>query len=157
MPACCHSAVRVDGSAGAGAGVAWSAPKSSGRGWLGSCRALEAARRMVLQSIVNPELERIASKGTSLPVSDYKSALQEKLQAIGRPQPTYVLVKERGPEHSKIFTVEARLQALPNNGKAEFVGRADGSTKKNAEQDAARQVLEYLGAAAGIEPSRESR
>ena len=118
---------------------------------------LEAARRMVLQSIVNPELERIASKGTSLPVSDYKSALQEKLQAIGRPQPTYVLVKERGPEHSKIFTVEARLQALPNNGKAEFVGRADGSTKKNAEQDAARQVLEYLGAAAGIEPSRESR
>jgi ribonuclease-3 len=118
---------------------------------------LEAARRMVLQSIVNPELERIASNGRSLPVSDYKSALQEKLQAIGRPQPTYVLVKERGPEHRKTFTVEARLQALPNNGKAEFVGRADGSTKKNAEQDAARQVLEYLGATPGVEPPRESQ
>ena len=36
------------------------------------------------------------------------------------------------------------MQPLENGGKAEFVGRADGSTKKNAEQDAARQVLEYL-------------
>ena len=106
---------------------------------------LDAARRLVLQSIVIPELERIASNGSSLPVTDYKSALQEKLQATGRPQPTYALVKERGPEHSKTFTVEARLQPLEGTGKAEFVGRADGSTKKNAEQDAARQVLEYLG------------
>jgi len=73
---------------------------------------LEAARRFVLQYIVTPELDRIASNGSSLPVTDYKSALQEKLQAIGRPQPSYVLVKERGPEHSKTFTVEARLQPL---------------------------------------------
>jgi dsRNA-specific ribonuclease len=56
-------------------------------------------------------------------------------------------VKERGPEHSKTFTVEARLQPLESTGKAEFIGRADGSTKKNAEQDAARQVLEYLATA----------
>jgi len=54
------------------------------------------------------------------------------------------LVKERGPEHSKTFTVEVRLQPLNPEGKAEFIGRADGSTKKNAEQDAAHQVLEYL-------------
>jgi len=106
---------------------------------------LDAARELILRTIVVPELERIASQGSSLPVTDYKSALQEKLQASGRPQPTYTLVKERGPEHSKTFTVEARLQPLDNGGKAEFVGRADGSTKKNAEQDAARQVLEYLG------------
>ncbi len=106
---------------------------------------LEAARRFVLKYIVTPELERIASNGRGLPVTDYKSALQEKLQAIGRPQPSYVLVKERGPEHSKTFTVEARLQPLDHDGKAEFVGRAEGSTKKNAEQDAAHQVLEYLG------------
>jgi dsRNA-specific ribonuclease len=53
-------------------------------------------------------------------------------------------VKEQGPEHSKTFTVEARLQALDTESRPEFVGRAQGSTKKNAEQDAARQVLEYL-------------
>src|SRR5256885_4500695 len=104
----------------------------------------EAARQLVLQQIVSPELERIALNGTGLPLSDYKSALQEKLQAIGRLQPTYVLVKEHGPEHSKTFTVEARLQAPEPERKADFVGRAEGTTKKNAEQDAARQVLEYL-------------
>ncbi len=102
---------------------------------------MEDARRFVLQRIVNPELER---NGSSLPVTDYKSALQEKLQANGRPQPTYVLVKEHGPDHSKTFTVEARLHKTDHHGKAAFVGRAEGSTKKNAEQDAARQVLEYL-------------
>jgi ribonuclease-3 len=104
----------------------------------------EAARQLVMQQIVSPELERIALNGTGLPLSDYKSALQEKLQAIGRSQPTYVLVKEHGPEHSKTFTVEARLSSAENNGKPEFVSRAEGSTKKSAEQDAARQLLEYL-------------
>jgi len=121
---------------------------------------LEAARCFVLQSIVNPELDRIALNGSGLPVTDYKSALQEKLQATGRPQPSYVLVKERGPEHSKTFTVEVRLQPLDMDGKSEFVGRADGSTKKNAEQDAAHQVLEYLAtvpAEAGGRPRRNER
>jgi ribonuclease III len=102
---------------------------------------MESARRFVLQKIVTPELER---NGSSLPVTDHKSALQEKLQAYGRPQPTYVLVKEHGPDHSKTFTVEARLHNPDHNGKVAFVGRAEGSTKKTAEQDAARQALEYL-------------
>src|SRR6266699_358727 len=56
---------------------------------------LEAARPFILAQVVAPELERIASNGSMLPVNDYKSALQEKLQATGRPQPQYVLVKER--------------------------------------------------------------
>jgi ribonuclease III len=105
---------------------------------------LQAARDLVRRRILEPELERIARNGSRLPVNDYKSALQERLQAVGRPQPAYVLVKERGPEHSKTFTVEARLLSRETPAKTEFVGRAEGSTKKNAEQDAARQVLEYL-------------
>jgi dsRNA-specific ribonuclease len=40
--------------------------------------------------------------------------------------------------------VEARLPAADNHTQPEFVGRAEGSTKKNAEQEAARQLLEYL-------------
>jgi dsRNA-specific ribonuclease len=55
-----------------------------------------------------------------------------------------VLVREQGPEHRKVFTVETRLRSQDTPGDMEFVGRAEGSTKKNAEQDAARQVLEYL-------------
>ncbi|HVO82549.1 MAG TPA: ribonuclease III [Terriglobales bacterium] len=107
---------------------------------------LQTARHLILQYIVAPELERIARHGEGLPVTDYKSALQERMQALGRPQPSYLLVKEQGPEHSKIFTIEVRLQAPDASAKAEFVGRAEGSTKKNAEQDAARQALEYLAA-----------
>jgi ribonuclease-3 len=105
---------------------------------------IDPVRTFILGQIVEPELQMVLANGSSLPVTDYKSALQETLQAAGRPQPFYVLVKELGPEHSKTFTVEARLQVTDSQGKPEFVGRAEGSTKKTAEQGAARQVLEYL-------------
>jgi ribonuclease-3 len=118
---------------------------------------MEPARAFVLETIVQPELLRIASIGTGLPVTDYKSALQEKLQAAGRAQPSYVLVKEQGPEHSKTFTVEARLRGLNGHSEIEFTGQAEGLTKKNAEQDAARQVLEYLAGAGASEQQRKGR
>ena len=105
---------------------------------------LETVRRVVLQHIVTPEVEHMARNGSSLPLTDYKSALQEKLQAGRAISGSYVLVKELGPEHSKTFTVEVRLQAPGNHGETAFVGRAEGSTKKNAEQGAARQALEHL-------------
>jgi len=104
---------------------------------------LEAARKLILQRIIQPELEEFVSTGRAAKVTDYKSALQETLQASARPQPAYVLVKESGPEHQKTFTIEARLLAL-GTGQVEFVGRAQGATKKTAEQEAARQVLEHL-------------
>ena len=110
---------------------------------------MDPVRRVVLDQILLPELENLARNGHSLPVTDYKSALQEKLQAIGFPQPSYILVKQQGPEHQKTFTVEVRLPVGASESKAEFVGRAEGSTKKNAEQDAARQVLAHL-AQAGV-------
>jgi len=105
---------------------------------------MEAVRKLILQCIVQPELEHMNPETGRVPVTDFKSALQEVLQAAGRPQPSYVLVKEVGPEHSKTFTVEARLHGARPAGKPEFVGRAEGSTKKRAEQEAARQVLDYL-------------
>jgi len=103
----------------------------------------EPAQRLVRDRIITPELDRVVHHG-SLPVTDNKSALQERMQALGRPQPVYLLVKEQGPEHSKTFTVEVRLPSAENGGPPEFVGRAEGLTKKNAEQEAAGQVLEYL-------------
>ena len=103
---------------------------------------LETARKFILQTVVVPELERMNPASGGVPVMDFKSALQETLQATNR-QASYVLVKEAGPEHSKTFTVEVRLSSV-GQGKIDFIGRAEGSTKKKAEQDAARQVLEYL-------------
>jgi ribonuclease-3 len=109
---------------------------------------MEPAREFVVREIIVPEVDLIASSGLNLPMSDYKSALQEKLQAVGRAQPAYVLVKENGVEHNKTFTVEARLHSMNDLGRPEYIGRASGSTKKSAEQESARQVLEYLASIA---------
>lgn len=70
-------------------------------------------------------------------ITNFKSALQELAQSRGLPQPRYSIVRERGPEHSKTFTVEVRV------GK-EWTGQADGRTKKVAAQRAARGVYERL-------------
>jgi len=118
---------------------------------------MQPVHEFILREILTPELERMARQGGALPVTDFKSALQETLQGLGLPQPSYVLVEETGPEHSKTFTVEVRLNS--KEGPAEFVGRARGSTKKTAEQDAARQVLSYMAArpALGVRPGRGLR
>src|SRR5580693_837290 len=115
---------------------------------------LDAAREFVLREIVAPELERMALKGGALPVTDFKSALQEALQGLGLPQPSYVLVEEAGPQHRKTFTVEVRLSMKDGKLQGDFVGRAQGSTKKTAEQDAARQLLTYLASRSESAASR---
>ncbi len=105
---------------------------------------LEQAHRFIVSSILEPELAEVHQLGSrDLPVTDYKSALQEAVHASGRPQPRYVLVKEEGPDHRKLFTMEAHIAASPT-GEAGFVHRGEGSTKKLAEQGAARKAWEYL-------------
>lgn len=70
------------------------------------------------------------------PIHDFKSALQETVQAAGRPLPAYEVVNEDGPDHDKVFHVEVTV------GKDSAHGH--GRTKKRAEQRAARQILEML-------------
>jgi len=108
------------------------------------------ARDFIVRAIIEPELTHMNLESSAIPVMDFKSALQEALQARGGPQPVYALVKEEGPEHKKTFTVEVRLPA-PETG--ELVGRAQGATKKRAEQEAARQVLEHLASPPSAKPS----
>jgi ribonuclease-3 len=66
--------------------------------------------------------------------SDYKSALQEHLQAAGAPVPEYVLVEALGPDHRRTFRVELRV-----GGQSLAVG--EGRTIKLAQQEAARVSL----------------
>jgi ribonuclease-3 len=73
-------------------------------------------------------------------VQDYKSALQERVQALGRPLPEYRVSGESGPDHQKLFNVEVAVSG-------EVLGAATGRAKKEAEQDAARQALLKLDAA----------
>ena len=116
------------------------------------------ARDFIVRVIVEPELAHMKLETSAIPVMDFKSALQEALQARGGPQPVYALVKEEGPEHKKTFTVEVRLpepelgQFVGKPELGQFVGRAQGATKKRAEQEAARQVLEHLATLAGPRP-----
>jgi ribonuclease-3 len=105
---------------------------------------LEKTREFIIQRILEPELERIRTEtDNEFSLTDYKSALQELLQSSGRLQPVYATVKEEGPDHRKTFTVEARIYPQGQQ-KPEYVTRAEGATKKKAEQLAARQALEHL-------------
>ena len=109
---------------------------------------LEPPRRFIVERILEPELQRLQQEGGGgLPVTDHKSALQEFLQGSGRPQPLYSVIKEQGPEHNKLFTVEVRV-SMGANGAGEYVTHGVGPTKKLAEQQAARQALEQLRAPA---------
>ncbi len=104
---------------------------------------LDKVRQFIAKQIIGPELKKLAKHGgDGVPITDYKSALQELAHTLGRGQPAYAVVKEEGPEHKKTFTVEARLNN--GQGKPEYAGRAKGSTKKKAEQDAAKKALAYL-------------
>jgi ribonuclease-3 len=79
-------------------------------------------------------------------LGNYKSALQELLQAARAGTPIYKVKSESGPDHHKRFLVEVRLKpAQGEPGKA--LARGIGSTKKDAEQDAARRALAQLTAA----------
>ena len=68
---------------------------------------------------------------------DYKSALQELVQAGNRPLPEYRVVGTLGPDHQKLFDVEVVVAG-------EALARATGPSKKEAEQEAARLALRLL-------------
>ena len=69
--------------------------------------------------------------------TDYKTALQERVQQKKNQVLSYALVGQSGPDHDKQFVVELTL-----NG--ESVGKGTGSSKKRAEQDAARDAMARL-------------
>ncbi len=96
---------------------------------------IDAARDFITRFIVPQDLSAATGELFSI---DYKSALQEHLQAERTPPAEYRVVEESGPEHQKTFTVEA---LAGDNLSAQ--GR--GGSKKAAEQEAARLILEKLG------------
>ena len=70
---------------------------------------------------------------------DYKTVLQEIIQQNPEESVTYILTGEEGPAHDKKFTVEVHLNS-------NVIGCGEGHSKKQAEQMAAKQALELMGA-----------
>ncbi|HVH71367.1 MAG TPA: ribonuclease III [Candidatus Dormibacteraeota bacterium] len=95
---------------------------------------LHAARDLLERTLFEQALEE---RGERISESDRKSALQEFLQGRGQPPAEYRLAGESGPDHQKTFQIEVWI-----NG--ECLATGEGSTKKEAEQQAARSALEQL-------------
>lgn len=74
---------------------------------------------------------------TKLHNADYKTKLQELVQQKKNQVLAYELVGQSGPDHDKQFSVEVSLNGT-------IVGKGVGSSKKKAEQDAARCAIENL-------------
>jgi ribonuclease III len=69
---------------------------------------------------------------------DHKTQLQEMIQARWKVTPTYHLMESFGPDHAKIFHIEVRMSGKP-------LAMATGSSKKEAEQNAAKFAVLNLG------------
>lgn len=99
---------------------------------------LGAAESFVGRFVVPAHLEESVGE---LFLTNYKGQLQEFLQAEHQPPARYRVVEEAGLEHQKTFTVEV----LAGDS---IVARGRGASKKAAEQEAAKLVLEILDAKA---------
>jgi len=87
--------------------------------------------------LTNTVFLQARENGDRMAESDRKSALQEFLQGKGGQLAEYRLAGESGPDHQKTFLVEVWVRG-------ERMSSAEGSTKKEAEQKAARSALEKL-------------
>jgi ribonuclease III len=94
---------------------------------------LVPARTLLMKTV----LVQASEDGERMSESDRKSALQEFLQGKGGQLAEYRLAGETGPDHQKTFMVQVWVRG-------ECMSSAEGTTKKEAEQKAARQALEKL-------------
>ena len=95
---------------------------------------IEPARQLIERAF-QPDIARIDHQ--DLLFQDYKTALQELAQGRGLPLPEYNVVAEVGPDHDKTFVVEVKIGSLVTKG--------EGSSKKEAQQQAARHALGEFG------------
>lgn len=96
-------------------------------------------RMEIIFNLVHPFFEEeLAAWEQGKIVKDYKSELQQMIQQSGVDTLTYVVVGTSGPDHAKTFEVEARMNS-------NIIGRGKGSTKREAEQNAAREALALFG------------
>ena len=89
-------------------------------------------------AVIEPLLLPLLQEASKRSGHDYKTRLQELCQADYQTLPVYRLIEAVGPDHCRRYRVAVYLEG-------ELRGEGDGTTKKKAEQAAARQALERLG------------
>lgn len=94
---------------------------------------MEPAREFLLRF-----LEKEAASQRRRHFKDYKTTLQEIIQQNPEERLEYVLTGESGPDHNKLFAVEVHLNS-------NVIGSGRGHSKKEAEQQAAREALTLMG------------
>ena len=94
---------------------------------------LEISKKFIHRVLINP----IIKDGVYLVDENYKSQLLEYAQANKIEAPNYIVIKEEGPQHDRIFTVKVNIGE-------NYFGIGTGKNKKTAEQNAARATLEKL-------------
>ena len=110
--------------------------------------ALAPVRRFAQRHILGMAEDRLAQELLSgAALGDHKSALQEHLQATHAGVAVYVVESESGPDHRKRFQVEVRLKGTDGR-MGDALASGTGTTKKKAEQEAARRALALLPRAA---------
>ena len=88
-----------------------------------------------LLPLVEKDLSELISKGID---GDYKTPLQQLVQQTEGDVLEYVLISAEGPDHRKTFEVEVRVNSNP-------CGRGVGTSKRKAEQAAAKAALKVFG------------
>lgn len=94
---------------------------------------LETVRKFLV-----PIIKNAISNGESMLHADAKTELQQLTQISDGATPNYVIVRESGPDHAKTFEVEVRLNS-------NVIGHGKGRSKREAEQNAAREALKLFG------------
>ena len=96
---------------------------------------IEEVRRFLLSYAV-PLIEKTIREHSS---TDYKTKLQQIVQQKPGETLVYIIVSESGPPHQKNFIAEARLND------SNVLGTGSGSSKREAEQNAAKDALKFFG------------
>ncbi len=91
---------------------------------------------IILQKVITPHLHQVNDVINGLQL-DYKTRLQEVIQADAKRSLTYILVSEKGPSNAPTFVINAVVDGL-------VLGQGIGSSKKIAEQNAAKNAFEKL-------------
>jgi ribonuclease III len=98
---------------------------------------LDQGLNTTIQFVINLYGPQIHYRAGQVVGANYKSRLQEVMQAERQVTPTYHVVEASGPDHDRLFVIEVRIAE-------EVLGRGSGKSKKSAEMEAARSALEHI-------------